>query len=727
MKRDLSGEQGTARAHNAQAMSTKEQGSGLSVADILHMLLARKFFIIACMLVCGAIAYIYLKASTPMYEAAASIRLDSGRAGSLGLSDMGGGTVQDGSDIVRTEVAIMQSDQVAIAALNSLTDSEFSGFANVSKSVGKIPADTADLSPQQEGLIGTFKSQLQVKPVAETQLIAISFKDKDPRLAATIANRVVDAYLKQNFDSRFGSVTQIQNWLSTQMNALKSNASDSQRKLAAFQEQHNIISTGSSASGGPDVANTTTDRLRLLNDRLAAAEADRIVKQGQMEAAMTGTPAVLASLFPDPKFQTLQTQQGTLTAQYAQLAAKFGPNYAPLAQMKSQLQAIDAEINGNVRNVQSRLKEEYDAAKTTEDMLRKEYSQQTGKTYALNREQASLSALQSEGNASSQLYNTLQVKLQQAGIDAGLTGINIMRVDIARAPLTPIGPGKATTLSVALTFGLIIGMACVFAVEFLADGLQGAPQLENTTGLTLLGSIPHDTSRGSKSSAHSGVVALQRPKSKEAEAYRLLRNLLLESADGSPLRSLLVTSASQGEGKTTIVANLAVVLAQAGARVLLIDAEFSRPSLHKEFGVENAHGLSDFLQDSSTRDEKFMQPLPALPELVVLTTGQTANLSPDALTNGMRELLKEWEGRFDYVLVKSAPILLVSDGLLLAKWVDGVALIARREVSLLKDLKKASEMLDHINAHIVGAVMNDVPETSNQEGDYDKYATAYAS
>ena len=708
------------RKRNVRASAPPEAPPGLSFGQILQMLLKHKWFIVGCTLICAIVALVVARMSTPIYEAAATLRIDQGRASSLGLGDLGAQGLAT-SD-VSTEIQILESDRVAIGALNSLPDDVFRAYADADKKAMYIPATSESLTPDQEDLIGRFKGELTVKQLGDTQLVSITFRDASPRLAATLANHLVSAYIRENFESRHGSVTQVTAWLSSEMQDLQSRAADAQNKLARFEEQNGILVTETSPNGaGP---NTTTDRLRQLNDRLTSAEADRIVKEAQLRVASAGNqdPAVLSAVFPNAKLQTLQAEQASLYGQYEQLSTKFGPGYGPLIQVKKQLDDITAEITRNVHLVQNQVQKEYDAAKTTEDMLRSEYDDQTHKAYALNREQAELAVLQSQENASRELYNTLQVKLEQANIVAGLNGINTLPVDMARVPFAPVAPKKNIILGFGTALGFLIGVGAALIVEAAADKVVSLDQLRGALRYRALGLIPRMPKRA------LGLIAAQEPLSTDAEAYRRLRNLLLQSSDGQRLATLLITSAQPGEGKSTVAANYAVVLAQTGAKVLLIDAELRRPSLEKQFSVENGAGLSDFLESTSS-PARFVQPIAALSSLYLLTAGKRSALPAEVLaSNRFYGALQEWGNQFEYIVIKAAPLLSVSDSLPLANWVDGVLLVARQGVTQLKYLQSTQTLLNQTDANVVGVVISDATGSAELYGDENAYRKeAYAS
>ena len=704
--------------------SGSEGETSLSISDLLHSLLRHKLLIGACVIVSLLFAGAYLFVAKPVYEASASLRIDPTRASSLGLSDLLSSPGSAfGMDATQTEIAILKSDVVAIDTLKSLSDQDFEQYAHIPKTTLAFAKDVPS-TPAAENLLSRFKQALKVKQVEGTQLVEISFRDHNPRTASLLANGAVAAYRRQSFDSRYESVSQVSEWLSAQMRTLQDRASDAQQKLAAFQEHNNIL-------GSDPANNTIIDRLRLLNSRLAEAQSERIVKEAQMRASQVQEPAVLASLFPDANLTSLQAQKGTLYAQYAQQSVKFGPNYPPLIELNKQMAKIDAQIARSVETARHGIREQYDAAAKTEGMLQKEYDLQTGKAYQLNRQQAEYAVLQAEGTSSRDLYDTLQYKLQQAGVIAGLNGVNTMLVDNARPALAPVEPKALVILGFGLASGLFVGVAGSLLKEAISERIQSGEQLERVLAYPLLAIIPHLSSQGGTSrrgelaspkQAICGPLSFREPKSQGAEAYRNLRSSLQLSSTEAQLKTVLVTSTLAEEGKSSTAINYAVVLAQKGARVLLLDCDLRRPTLHTHFGVHNSEGLTHMLLTPDAPD-RFLTPLPGLENLKLMTAGRHVPLPAEALASfRLRELLERWEHQFDYILIDSAPLLLVSDSLSLASVADSVLLVTRYNATPLKALTRAKNVLARIGAHIGGVVLNDVPvSTLNYGGSGEGY------
>lgn len=712
-----------------------DSGSALSLADVLQMLRRHIVFIIASLVICTSASLLYIKHATRIFEATASIRIDPSRAGSLGLNDLTAAQLDSGGEAITTEIAILKSDAVSIDTLYSLSDDEFAHYSGKSKKeLGIVPGSTF-LTPLQENLLAGFKGSVNAKQIEGTQLVSVSVRNPDNRMAALLANHVIAAYLRQSFDSRYGSVSQVTRWLSAELNTLKDRAERAQHELAAFQEKNDIVATdaGTAGAGGNVGSNTTTDRLRILNTSLAQAQAERIIKEAQLRAAMTGNPAVLNGMFPSPDLTALQAEQGRLFAQYTQLSTKFGPGYPLLAETQTDLAKVNSQIDAHTSTIKGRVQQEFNAALTSEQLLQQQYNEQTEKAYALNRQQAEYAVLRAEVTSSRDLYNTLQYKLQQAGVDAGLAAVNTMLLDTARAPLYPIEPKKQTILGFGVLLGLFVGVGLSFLLEAVSDKIQNIEQLERILQLPLLSVVPHFRNRFSKlappyfNSAGIEVpdmlTTFVRPSSREAEAFRTLRSSVLLSSLDSPARTILVTSSLAGEGKSTTASNYAVVLAQNGNRVLLIDGDLRRPTLHLQFGISTADvGLSDFLLGEVSQPP-FLQPLPGLPSLQLLPAGKKVALPSEMLgSTKFRTSLDQWKAEFDVVVIDSAPLLVVSDSLPLSSWVDAMVLVARYNVTPMKVLKRVRTVLARGNANVAGLILNDL---SSGTSDYGGYSYGY--
>lgn len=708
------GQQASSGIHNPDLQVAAGGERGISVSDILRALRKGKWLIVACLVLGAVISLIEIAFIKPVYEANASIRLDPSRVESLGLQDIVGNL---GGDEQQTEMAILRSDVIALDTLNSLPPDAFRKFAGFDKSSMVFVLNGRPLTRAQEGVISAFKLSVHVKQIEGTQLLQLSFRNGDPELSALILNHLLDTYLRQNFDSRYNSVNQVRTWLDSQMEDLRTRADKAQKQLADFQEANNFLGTDASN-------NTVVNNLKLLSSQLAEAEGQRIIKEAQMRAAEEGDPAVLTSLAPNAKISALQTQEAALYAQEVQLSSKFGANYPPLKDVRDQLATVKREIAQNLNLVSGRFHEEYKAASNAEKMLRDEYASATQDAYALNRKQTDYAVLLGEVTSNRSLLNTLQRSLQQATVDAGLNSVNTMIVDRARVPLDPIEPRKTLLLSFGLMLGLAAGVGSALLRAALSDSIQSIEDVEVTAGLVSLAVIPHMEVEGQAiegSPASSPLVTVREPKSRAAEAYRNLRNSVLLSSIDRPITTVLFTSALPGEGKSSTSSNYAVVLAQKGARVLLVDADLRRPRLHTQMRVPNGRGITSLISGEIDHPE-ITTPIPELPNLHFIPAGRSIPFPSEALGSAkFRSLLAKWREEYESIVIDSAPVLSVSDTLPVASWVDRVVLVVRAGVTPVSALVRAKATLLRAKASLAGVVLNDLSSSDERYGYYGYY------
>ena len=695
-----------------RSIPLRNTDSGVSIGDVLRTLRSRLPLILSITLACILCAIAYLSITKPLFEGSAIIRIDPSRTGTLGLNDLSNAGIVDVDSAINTEIAVIKSDGVALRMLRSLPDSVFASYTGVSRATAALPERLEVLTADQQKILDNSELSTDAKQVLGTALINVTVHATDPKTAATVVDTLVKAYTIQNLTSRDNSVSDLRTWLSAQMENLKNQVDEAQKKLADFQESHNILGT-------EGTSNTTTDRLRILNQSLATAEADTIEKESRLQAASGASPSALATLFPNPDLTALQSAQGELYTKAAQLSAKFGPKYPPLIEINKQLASLDSEVANNVNTVRQRLQEEYNASKNNEDMLKKQYEAQTQAAYGVNRNQAEYAVLQGDVTSNTELYDILRRKMQQASVDADVNGVNTVLVDSSRVPVKPVAPKKWLILIGSVILGFFAGVVAAFVSEASSDSLRNPSQIERQLLIPVLGLLP----RGDRAS--TSLITLAQPASRAAEAYRLLRSSVILSLPREHSKKLLIASALPGEGTSDVTANLAISLAQAGHRVLVIDSDLRAPRLHDAFGVGNTVGLSNALSDRSSI-VNLIQPVKSLLNLSLLTAGQTVEFPAERLSgDSFHDLLQEWGASFDFVILQSAPLLVVSDSLSLTTWSDAVLLVTRFGFTQMHDLVAVKDILDRTRAHVAGALIDDVPRANMQGQAHGRMVNAY--
>ena len=692
--------------------------SVLTPADFRKILIKRKWIIIFGIAVGLAYAIFYIVTTIPQYEAIASLHIDLGRSTNIGIEDLieqklGGG--EDSAARLQTEIRIMQSESVVMEVINSLDLYHKPPFSNLFK---EHPYD-GKLTPfQRYELIHAFQGATKVLVLPNTEVVEVHFQNQDPAVAAQVANAIVDAYLDRDLRSRYEGTTRVSNWLTQQLSAVKKQVEDAQKSLTDYQRQNNLLTLD--AQGG----SLLTDSLRTVNQQLAEAEADRIVKEARYKMAQTRNPDLLISVAPGTVLSSLRNQQAELMVQAAQMKSKFGPDYPKVRELDKQLASVQSDIDSEINDLTKRFTEEYNAAVKTESLLQDRLNKTKQDAFKENESAAQFDILKHGAESASELYDSLQMKLKEAGITAGLNSNNVDIIDQASTPPFPVLPKKQSALIFGFLGGLIGGIALAFFFESLDDTIRTSDDAEAVAQLPTLAVIPHFVISSRKNGAAitpSARTELQRllkvspdlvsyvdPQSIAAEGYRTFRSSILLSAVDHEPRLLLITSSFAAEGKSTCAANLAISFAQRSARVLLVDTDLRKGTLHMKFRLSNRAGLSTLLSRESG-NEAYENPLPEFPNLTILSRGPIAPNPGEMLASrAMEDMLHQWRAEYEHIILDSSPILAVADTLSLAPQVDAAFILVRAGVTRKRALMRVREQLRRANARVLGTVINDV-------------------
>ena len=403
---------------------------------------------------------------------------------SLGLNELASKVINPSDPTIQLQsaVQILQSNTIAIEVMEQLRMAARKDFAGPwaqppGRELGDIPPQSRD------HLLGRFQKGLHLEIVPKTDIIQVRYRARDPLLAADVVNAVVNSYTERNFRTSYNSAMQVSDWLSKQMDDLKTNAEESQRKLADLQRTTGMI-------GADESDNIVTEKLKQLDEQLTAVESDRIVKEARYRIADSGNPELIATTVPDATLQLLRSQQAELRGQFAQLSTKFGSGYPKVAELAGQITQLDQVVAAELHNLSERYRNEYLAAASSESMLRAKFEEQKQKAYALNASAAQYGILKHEVDFTQDLYETLQLKLKQAGIVAGLASANVGIVDRGQIPSQPVEPKPLLDLLIGLGSGVCIGIAASIALEAMDNTVRTGEEMEAVAGLPVLAVIP---------------------------------------------------------------------------------------------------------------------------------------------------------------------------------------------------------------------------------------------
>jgi len=714
---DLASDKGQGAQTTNQPLSVERNEFVLTPGDFRKIVFKRRFVILGFLLAGVFIGALITFLTTPVYEAVSRVDINPSRSTNIGISDIinskSGGDVSESTRLL-TEVRILQSDTVIESVIRSQDLFNKEPFSRIFK---KSPYSSEKaLTPlQRYSLIRLFRGNLQVMSIPNTDIVEIHYRDPNPVQAGKIANAVVDQYMELDLRSRYEGTVRISNWLAGQMSELKAHAADSERKLAQFQRANNLIGLDTEGSS------LVSDTLRIVNQQLNEAQADRIVKEARYRLAQTRNPELLVSVAPGTTLVTLRSQQAQLLVEAAQLRAKYGSDYPRVREVEKQLASVQSAIDGEINNLLKRFEEEYNAAVNTQLLLQSQLDKAKSEAFRVTDSSADYEILKREAESTADLYDALQMKLKEASVTAGLNSNNVNVVDHATTPALPVSPIKRNNYGYGALVGFFLGLAIAIGLEGMDDTIQTSEDAEAIANLPSLAVVPRFSSSGKTAKGKSAesvqpdgsayapeLVSLSAPESIAAEAFRTLRSSILMSSADSPARLILITSSFAAEGKSTIAANLATSFARRDAKVLLVDTDLRRGTLHLKFRIPNREGLSTLLVRSSG-ESAYQTPIPEMPNFFVLPRGPIAPNPGEILaSHHMEALLEQWKIEFDHVILDSAPLLPVADTLSLAPLADSTVIVVRAATTRKKALLRVKALLRRAQARVSGIVVNDI-------------------
>lgn len=671
-------------------------GQGGPLAGYWYVLLKRRWTILTVAAVMTTIASLVSFLMVPIYEATARLEIEPETPLLQSQSSSDVYQKVDADDIfLQTQIQVLQSESLSWQTIEQLN------LARHLDALANSKSTSHESDNHKVQLIGAFRSHLKVEQVPKTRMLAVSYQDPDPQVAAQVATSVVNGYLEYNFRQKDEAIRR-SGWMEQQMQALKANVEKSEQAVVSYEQQNQIVVAG-------DKQNVLEQMLADQSRDLTTARSERMQKESVYKQVLANR-AQLASLVHDELLERLEEKSADLRQQYTAIVAQYGPNFPNAKRLQLQVNDSQNQIEHEQNRIISRMSSEYKAASDREALAAAGVAQQKEEVGKLNQLLVQDNMLRHEFETNQQLYESLLHRLKDATVSAALRSTNIHLVDSALPPNTPIRPKKIVNIVSAFWVGLIVGVIGAFAQEALDNSIKTAEEAEAATLTPALGVIPFE--RGSwlrartlSGSAGTNQLALnltKHPNSALSEAFRALGTAV--SVPSRPVNSILITSAQKGEGKTTTALNLAQALAQRRVPVLLIDCDLRKGEVAKAIGITNAKGLTSVLSG----ELEIPDVLHALePNLWAIPAGDISR-DPVAMlaSREMETLLKGVSARFEFVIIDSPPILAVTDAVVLSSLVDGVLLVTASGTTPRSALIRSRRILEASGARILGMAVN---------------------
>ncbi|MDO8795100.1 MAG: polysaccharide biosynthesis tyrosine autokinase [Vicinamibacterales bacterium] len=561
------------------------------------------------------------------------------------------------------------------------------------------PAPAGDIAIDQ--LVDSMLPRITVTPVRGSRLVDLAFTSADPEFAAKAANILAEEYVAQNLEFRLQNSDKTLQFLEAEVERQARVVQESEQKLAEYREDRD-------AGSLDDRQNIVISRLNQVNEAVSRARTQRVQREALYRQISAATDREsLTAIVQNPLVQSLKARLAELERERARLSERYGDKHPEIQRVGSQIVDTQRQVELEVDKTADSIKNDYEAALAEERTLTQDLEAQKTAALDLNRKSIDYSVLQRQAESNRSIYDSLLQRAKEFNVINNSRANNVRVLDRAQVPGGPFTPDIRGGWMMAMLFGIGLGVVAAFAIDYLDDTIKTPEDITWRLKLQFLGLVPRV--RGDRHPLLSGPVPHD-----FGEAFRALRTALIMSSSERGTRIQVFTSAQPLEGKTTTAVNVALALAIGGARVLLIDADMRRPSLHKALRLPNDKGLSELLTGQA-RMRDVVQRSPDS-NLLVITAGATPPNPSELLgSDAMRTFIQQLGvGPFDWVIIDTPPILAVTDAVILAPVVSGVTFVLGAEMTRWRLAERAIDTLQAGRPKSVSAVLNRVDFERNR-------------
>jgi polysaccharide biosynthesis transport protein len=625
---------------------------------------------------------------TPIYRATTILQIQPAPPDVVSFKDvvsLGSQNYWANKEYYQTQFWIIRSERLAQEVVDLLnlteTDPVFRGSKNA--------------ATQLSGM-------LQVQPLKNSQLVAVTMDHPDPEQAARICNMVAKEYQQQNVRYKLEASQDVLDWFDKRSPTDEVALKMAEQEMLDFMKANDIVSF-------EEKQNIVLQRLQDLSEALTQAQRKRIETQAGYQKAVSlqksGNALQLPQATENELIQKLKEERILLEKQYEEWTETYLPISKKMVKMQKQIDLLNSKISEEMGNIVGSLKADYQIALSRETKLGEAVDEAKALAQDLNEKGIEYGVLRRKVESETDIVTELVRRAKETQVTKTLDSNNIMIRQNAEVPTGHIKPKRKMNVILGALLGLFGGIALAFLLDYLDNTIRTQEDLEKAASLPFLGIIP-SFSDDDGEVIQSELFTHAHPKSSITESVRSIRTNIIFSSPEAPLRKLLVSSAGPQEGKSTTVINLGIVFAQAGNRVLIIDSDLRRPRLHKAFGVGRGTGLTTYIMGEAGADEVIVQS--KVPDLYLIPSGPIPPNPSELLgSSRMDEVIAELETRFDIILFDSPPIVAVTDAVVLSKKVDGVVLIVKAGKTTSDMVARVKKQLSDVGSHILGSVLND--------------------
>ena len=574
---------------------------------------------------------------------------------------------------------------------------EFSALFNKENKAKKVAPTDADIKIM---LASGIQAGIEVSGGKQSQIINITYTSPDPQEAAEIINAISDAYIQFGLESRLGEVKNTETWLGEQSTLLKQKLQESETKLSTYRSQQGLVDTDQQQR----IANT---QLQSLNNELIRAQTKLSAAEEQYRAVKNIKPGArefysLGPVLQNKSASDMVKEEAFLSRKVNELFERYGEKHPKMIAARADLKSAQSNLATEVSKVVDNIEKNYRLAQFQVTNINELISKNRNDIQSLQTENFSLVSLERDVENNRRIYENFQISLMETSGKSQYTASNVHIIDRATVPAAPFKPNIKLIIVLAGVFGVFFGIVLAFLREALDNTFKTPDAIEEKLKTPALGITP--VVKGKKNTAIPEKQYLDDSRSPFAESINTIRTGLLFSNIDNPPKTILVTSATGSEGKSTLAMNLAAAYSQLG-KTLLLEVDLRKPSVASNLDIQNKLGLTDLVSGSVTAESDIFYK-DNNGQLSIITSGTIARNPLELLSSrNFERVLESLKQHFDYVILDGPPTLPVSDSCILANKVDGVIFAVKAEDTRIKVAKEAVSRLQKLNANIIGTVL----------------------
>lgn len=747
----------------------EEREKEVDLLEHWRMIVKRKWVVVtftgALILIVGVFSFL----ATPIYEAKTTLLIEEESSRILSIEDEFG-YQRRAVDLrfYNTQLKLLKSKSLAervARKMNLLSRPEFGAGKKPKKSffaslkgfiLPKRKSEEEGLKSQiplnpYSGVAGSIQGNIEVSPIRDTKLVEVSYKSPYPVLCADIVNALSEEFINFSVEKRYETTQQASDFLSEQIANVREDLAAKERELQRYGQEKELFFLSPTESAA-------ISKFADLTEALTKSEIKRIEVEATYRELKELDADSLPQFAANPLLQQLKTEYSRIKNEYEEKSKIFRPGYPEMIQLKAKLDSMREGLRSEIKKAVDGAEREYRSAKKEEVSLKRLLEEHRAEVVRMDSNAILYNSIKIEVENKRRQLNSLVERQNETQVSARLRGLktsNISIIDRAEVPRNPVSPNKKRNLILALIAGIFGGVGLCFLMESLDNTVKGPEDVEKLTGLPSLGIIPYLPPGGLKKKKRYGYYSKykkkysyssedENPKSEEnlpdikeielinhihpkffiSEDYRTVRTSILLSHAESPPKSIVFTSALPKEGKTATLANMAVAFSQLEEKVLVVDADLRKPRLHRIFKVKNIGGLSGYLTGKVSIEDAIQKT--NVENIWIMPSGPIPP-NPAELLNSdkMKGMIEELKRGYDVVMLDTAPMLAVVDGVITSSLSDSTVFIIQAGKTTRKPFLQAVEELKRANAKIIGVVFNEVK--AKGEGYYSPYYHHYRS